>query len=82
MSQVIVYTSTNCPNCQRIKSFLGEKGVAFEERNVQRNKEFAQQAWDMGIRVVPVTVIGEHRILGLNAAQLEKALEEQALLQA
>ncbi|MUG46635.1 glutaredoxin family protein [Paenibacillus woosongensis] len=82
MSQVIVYTSTNCPNCHRVKNYLAERGVSYEERNVQRNKEFAQQVLDMGIQVVPVTVIGEQRIPGLNKLQFDKALAEHALLQA
>jgi len=82
MSPVIIYTSTNCPNCLRVKSYLAEQGVSYEERNVQRNKEFAQQVLDMGIQVVPVTVIGGQHIFGWNKTQLDKALAEQAMLQA
>ncbi|GIP54579.1 MULTISPECIES: glutaredoxin family protein [Paenibacillus] len=78
MENVIVYTSTNCPHCRQVKSFLGEKGVAFEERNIEQNEEYAQQVWDMGMRAVPVTLIGEHRILGMNKTQFEKALASQA----
>ncbi|MBQ4901127.1 glutaredoxin family protein [Paenibacillus sp. Marseille-P2973] len=78
MENVIVYTSTNCPHCRQVKSFLGEKGVAFEERNIEQNEEYAQQVWDMGMRAVPVTLIGEHRILGMNKTQFEKALAAQA----
>jgi glutaredoxin len=75
---VIVYTSTNCPNCRQVKSILSDKGVAYEERNIETNDEFAQQVWDMGMRAVPVTVIGEHKILGANKLKLEKALAEMA----
>ncbi|GJM72601.1 NrdH-redoxin [Paenibacillus macerans] len=78
MANVIVYTSTNCPHCKQVKSFLSDKGVAYEERNIEQNDEYAQQVWDMGMRAVPVTVIGEHRILGMNKTQFDKALAELA----
>ncbi|GAB6992398.1 glutaredoxin family protein [Paenibacillus pini] len=76
MEQIIVYTSTNCPNCRQVKTFLADKGLEYEERNIEQNDEFAQQVWDMGMRAVPVTVIGEYRILGLNTTQFAKALNQ------
>ncbi|QWU15518.1 Glutaredoxin [Paenibacillus sophorae] len=74
MENVVVYTSTNCPHCRQVKSFLNEKGVSFEERNIEQNEEFAQQVWDMGMRAVPITVIGEHKIVGMNKTQFDKIL--------
>lgn len=74
MEDVIIYTSTNCLHCRQIMSFLSEKGVPYEERNIEQNDEYAQQIWDMGMRAVPVTVIGEHIIVGMNQAQLDRAL--------
>ncbi|ASA24196.1 glutaredoxin family protein [Paenibacillus donghaensis] len=74
MDNVIVYTSTNCPHCRQVKSYLGDKGVAYEERNIEQNDDFAQQVWDMGLRAVPVTVIGEHKIVGMNKTKFEKVL--------
>lgn len=74
MDNVIVYTSTNCPHCRQVKSFLNDKGVEFEERNIEQNEDYAQQVWDMGLRAVPVTVIGDKRIVGMNKLQFDKAL--------
>lgn len=74
MEDVIIYTSTNCPHCLQVKSFLSEHGVAYEERNIEQNDDYAQQMWDMGMRVVPITVIGRHRIVGMNQMQFDIAL--------
>ena len=74
MENVIVYTSTNCTHCRQVKSFLNDKGVEFEERNIEQNEDYAQQVWDMGLRAVPVTVIGDKRIVGMNKLQFDKAL--------
>ncbi|MNW10089.1 hypothetical protein D3C71_2072280 [compost metagenome] len=59
-----------------MKSYLSEKGISYEERNIEQNDEYARQVWDMGLRAVPVTLIGEHRIMGMNKLQFEKALAE------
>ena len=34
MKSVIIYTQNDCPPCTFIKSYLTDKGVAFEEKNV------------------------------------------------
>lgn len=73
----IVYTSTHCQYCKQVKSFLTEKGVAFEERNIDQDERFAEELWNTGMRSVPVTVIGGANILGYNVTQLTRALEEQ-----
>lgn len=73
----IVYTSTHCQYCKQVKSFLTDKGVEFEERNIDQDERFAEELWNTGMRSVPVTVIGDARILGYNVTQLMRALEEQ-----
>lgn len=76
MNHIIVYTTTNCSHCRQVKKFLSEKGIAFEERNIEQNNEYAKQVWDLGARAVPVTLIGGHRIMGMNRIQFDKALAE------
>ena len=76
MEKAIVYTSTNCPHCKQVKSFLNDKGIEFEERNIELEEKYAEEAWNMGVRAVPVTMIGEYKIMGMNMTQFNKALAE------
>lgn len=71
---VIVYSSTNCTYCKQLKQYLKDQGVDFEERNIDTNEDFADELRSMGFSSVPVTVIGENRILGMNPTRLKKAL--------
>lgn len=73
-AQAVIYTSTHCQHCKNVKQFLEQKGVSFEERNVDLNDAYAEQLWNTGMRSVPVTVIGEAKILGFNQIQLNKAI--------
>lgn len=71
---VIVYTSTTCHYCSQLKKYLKEQNVAYEERNIDLNDNYAEELWNTGMRSVPVTVIGDTKILGFNQIQLNKAL--------
>ncbi|MDU5417177.1 glutaredoxin family protein, partial [Peptoniphilus harei] len=48
MSKVTVYTSNTCPYCTMAKDYLKDREVAFEEKNVQTDKEARQELMAMG----------------------------------
>ncbi|TVY10529.1 glutaredoxin family protein [Paenibacillus cremeus] len=73
-ARAIVYSSTSCTYCAQLKQYLTDQNVAFEERNIDTNEAYANELRDMGMSSVPVTVIGETKILGLNPIRLKKAL--------
>lgn len=74
MEKVKVYTSSTCPYCVMAKEYLAEKGVEFEEKNVQTDKEARQELMKMGYTGVPVVVIGEEEIVGFDKAKIDEAL--------
>jgi len=47
MSEIIMYTSTWCSDCRRVKRFLGERGVSYREVNIDEDVE----AEDLVLRV-------------------------------
>lgn len=75
-NKAIVYTSTYCPYCTQVKNYLTEQNVEYEERNVDKDEKYAEELWNTGVRSVPVTVIGESKIVGFNRTQLEKAIAQ------
>jgi glutaredoxin-like protein NrdH len=76
MSNVIVYSKNDCPYCKQLKKYLTEQNLAFEERNIDVNDSYGEELHNMGIMSLPLTVIGEHKILGMNVTRLKKALAE------
>ncbi|MFD0616837.1 MULTISPECIES: glutaredoxin family protein [Paenibacillus] len=73
-NNVIVYSRNYCPHCVQVKKYLEENNVAFEERNVDTNEAYMEELFNLGMRAVPVTVVGEEKILGFNTTQLKQVL--------
>ncbi|MGH9480583.1 MAG: glutaredoxin family protein [Terriglobales bacterium] len=50
-----MYTTSRCPDCRRAKRFLSERGVAFEEVNIEETPGAAELVFarNQGLRKVP-----------------------------
>ena len=74
--KVKVYSTPTCPYCIRIKQFLKENAVIFEDIDVSMNQEAAQEmikrSGQMG---VPVIDINGDIIIGFDKEKIKRALE-------
>lgn len=61
MEPITMYTTTWCPDCRRVKSFLKLRGIAFSEINIEEDEsaeEIVLKA-NRGKRKVPTLKVGE-----------------------
>ncbi len=58
MSRVIIYTLANCPTSQKALAALQERGIDFEERRVDENPQWWEEALQYAV-TVPIIVWGE-----------------------
>lgn len=58
MSRVLMYTLGNCPTCDSARAALGERGIEFEERRVDENEEWWEEAIKYAF-TVPIIIWGE-----------------------
>ncbi len=73
---VIVYSSSHCPWCEKVKEFFTENKITFEVRNAQENTQYAQELFQKsGGYAVPVTDIDGTVIIGFNVKKLKEALK-------
>ena len=54
--------------------YLSQKGVPFTEKNVSRDQSAVQELMSMGMRSLPVIVIGDKRLSGFNPKAIDEAL--------
>lgn len=65
MKNVTVYSADWCPYCDAAKRLLGQRGIPFEEINVDRIPGFRQKLVEMtGQRTVPQIIIDEQPVGG------------------
>ena len=74
-----VFTTKTCPWCTKIKEYLEEKKIPFENIDVAANREAAMEmVRKSGQMGVPVTQIGEKYIVGYNPEAIEEEIAKQS----
>lgn len=66
---VIIYTTPTCPDCHMLKAWLNREGVAFEERDLTLPEIMAEAKARTGVRVAPITLVGEEVFYGTFPSQ-------------
>jgi len=75
MKTVKVYSTPTCPWCHRAKDYLNNKGVQFEDIDVSKNPEKAQEMVKIsGQMGVPVIIIDNEVVIGFDQSKLDKLL--------
>ena len=73
-----VFSTKTCPWCTKVKEYLDGKGTAYENVDVQANREAAMEmVKKTGQMGVPVTQIGEKYIVGYNPEAIDAELAKQ-----
>ncbi|MHB1280465.1 MAG: glutaredoxin family protein [Acidithiobacillus sp.] len=71
-AKIVLYTSPGCPDCAAVRRYLGERKLAFEERDVTAPGVADEAKARYGVRVAPITVIGNNFFYGTFAKQKAK----------
>jgi len=61
MEEITIYSTSRCPDCRRAKSFLKDRGVEFQEVNIEEDdtgEEIVMRA-NNGKRTVPTLKVGD-----------------------
>lgn len=75
---ITLYTTPGCSACAAVKHYLAARGLTYTEKDVSQN-----EAWEdemkrrSGVRIAPVTVIGDQAFYGTfdqQRPQLDAAL--------
>ena len=61
-----------------MKEFLSREGAVFDVKNVEEDHDAYTELLDLGVRTVPLTLVGTQRIKGFDPAALRQALEGDA----
>jgi glutaredoxin 3 len=81
MSKPIIYSATWCAFCHAAKDYLKTKGVEYEDRDVESDPKFAEEAVEKsGQRGIPVLDFDGTIILGFDRPKIDAALRDKNLV--
>ena len=73
--KIKIYSTPTCPGCIKLKEYLKEKNIEFEDIDVSTNKEAAEEMVEKsGQMGVPVTEIDGKIIIGFDREKINEAL--------
>jgi len=62
--KVTIYTTPTCPDCWALKAWLKKEEIAFEERDLSDPMVMAEAKTRTGVRVAPISLVGERVFYG------------------
>lgn len=71
---VVLYATSWCPACARLRTCLASSGVAYDERDIERSPEADAQYRELGGGGVPLTLVGADVVRGVDVPALGAAL--------
>lgn len=76
MADVKVYSTPTCPYCKKVKQFLSENNVQFEDIDVSTNQVAAQEMVNRsGQMGVPVLDINGQIVVGFDKGKIKRLLD-------
>ncbi len=76
MEEITLYTTPTCPWCGKLKDYLEQRGVDYQEIDVSEDTHAANEMVEVsGQRSVPVLVKGERYVIGYDPDSLERMLQ-------
>ena len=61
--------------CSKVKEFLSQHEIEFIERDVATDEAALDELQKLGYMTTPVTVVGEHVVVGFDRDKLQTLLE-------
>lgn len=76
--RITIYTTSRCPNCRRLKQWLAQRKLRFQEFDVERNRRAQKEFQRLGARGVPVMLVDSERVDGFDPRQLARVFKSHA----
>lgn len=72
----IIYSATWCAFCHAVKQYLDKLGIAYEDRDIEANHEYATEAVEKsGQMGIPVIDINGTIIVGFDRPKIDASLK-------
>ncbi len=75
MAKVKIFSQPTCPACNELKEYLKNKNIPFEDHDIiSDDKALEEMIHVHKVRVTPLIIIGDKKLIGFDVEEIEKAL--------
>ena len=74
-SAITMYSTSWCPHCKRAKAYFAERGIAFEDVDVEANDRNKKAFKDLGGGGVPLIIVGDKAMRGFDPKRMDALLK-------
>lgn len=74
--KVVLYSTEWCGYCDATREYLDSRGIAFTDLDIEKSERAKREHAILGGKGVPLTLVGDQKLHGFNAASLEAAVNE------
>jgi len=74
MKKVVIFTSNTWPHCHTAKEYLSQKGVDFQERNINEDPNARKELMKKKIMGVPAIFVEDEVVVGFDKNRLDQLL--------
>lgn len=73
-AQAIMYSTKWCPVCVEARGFFARNKISYVEYDIEASEKRRQQFYQLGGQGVPLVLVGETTIFGLQKSKILKAI--------
>ena len=77
--EILIYSTPTCPDCRALKAWLASRGLPWTEKDMSDPAIMAEAKMRTGVRVAPVTLVGNQIFHGTFASQKPRLVEALGL---
>lgn len=74
---VTMYSTSWCGYCAKARAHFAKRGIAFEERDIERSATWEREHKELGGRGVPLILVGRQKSNGYSVGSLEAMLKAE-----
>jgi glutaredoxin-like YruB-family protein len=73
-ARVVMYTTQWCPACKAAKQYFQQRGISYDEIDVEASPENGQKFQSLGGSSVPLIIVNGESMAGFDKARLDQLL--------
>ena len=71
---ITMYSTSWCPHCKRARAYFAERGIAYDEIDVEANEKNNKEFKEAGGGGVPLIVVGDKAMRGFDPGRMDALL--------